>query len=77
MSSLCLHLLFFFSPLFLLLSIPSLHIFYSPFLPSTCNKQTTDEGVSLSRCSRCEVAHYCSVACQKTHWKAGHKQQCA
>ena len=27
-------------------------------------------------CSKCKVAYYCSVLCQKQHWKEGHKQQC-
>ena len=28
-------------------------------------------------CSKCKVAYYCSVLCQKQHWKeGGHKQQC-
>eukprot|EP00536_Pseudo-nitzschia_multiseries_P006572 jgi/Psemu1/15609/gm1.15609_g len=28
------------------------------------------------RCSRCHRAFYCSVACQRSHWKAGHKEEC-
>lgn len=31
----------------------------------------------LSRCSRCGQAAYCSRACQKSDWKAGHKTACA
>lgn len=31
---------------------------------------------SLMRCSRCHTVAYCSVACQKTHWKTTHKAQC-
>lgn len=31
--------------------------------------------VKLARCGRCEVAHYCSPACQRAGWKA-HKPQC-
>ena len=28
-------------------------------------------------CSRCRIAYYCSVRCQKHHWKVGgHKQRC-
>jgi hypothetical protein len=30
----------------------------------------------LLSCGRCRVAKYCSVECQKEHWKAGHKQAC-
>jgi hypothetical protein len=28
-------------------------------------------------CSRCRVAVYCDKACQKKHWKAGHKEVCS
>lgn len=28
------------------------------------------------RCSRCKAAHYCGEACQKQHWKEGHKRFC-
>lgn len=31
----------------------------------------------LSRCSRCGRAPYCSKACQKSDWEAGHKTACA
>ena len=27
-------------------------------------------------CANCEVAFYCSKACQKKHWKRGHKRVC-
>jgi hypothetical protein len=30
----------------------------------------------LPLCTRCKVARYCSKDCQKTHWKAGHKDEC-
>jgi hypothetical protein len=30
----------------------------------------------LKACSACRCAHYCSVACQKSEWKAFHKKQC-
>ena len=27
-------------------------------------------------CSSCQLAHYCSKECQRTHWSASHKKQC-
>ena len=27
-------------------------------------------------CSRCKESYYCSIVCQKRHWKAGHKHKC-
>ncbi|KAF9027022.1 hypothetical protein BDZ89DRAFT_1161000 [Hymenopellis radicata] len=33
--------------------------------------------VSLSRCSGCQMIHYCSRTCQQHHWQNGHKQHCA
>ena len=27
-------------------------------------------------CGNCKRVAYCSVACQKQHWKSGHKQEC-
>mmetsp|Transcript_20603 Transcript_20603/g.25282 ORF Transcript_20603/g.25282 Transcript_20603/m.25282 type:complete len:353 (-) Transcript_20603:39-1097(-) len=32
--------------------------------------------VNLKRCSRCHLVRYCSIRCQKAHWKAGHKAVC-
>ena len=34
------------------------------------------EGAS-KRCSRCEVAWYCSKECQKQAWKRGHRAKCS
>jgi tetratricopeptide (TPR) repeat protein len=28
------------------------------------------------RCSACKGPHYCDIACQKAHWKNGHKADC-
>lgn len=34
-------------------------------------------GKSLELCSSCQTAYYsCSIQCQRTVWKAGHKQAC-
>lgn len=32
--------------------------------------------VRLKKCGRCFKAAYCTVECQREHWKAGHKQEC-
>lgn len=31
---------------------------------------------ALKRCSTCKKAHYCSQACQRKHWRDGHKDIC-
>jgi len=42
-----------------------------------CGKTREEMGVThLEVCSRCKKAYYCSAACQKEQWKAGHKQAC-
>lgn len=35
-----------------------------------------DSGSGLKKCSRCGNVFYCSVACQASDWKNGHKQFC-
>jgi hypothetical protein len=35
-----------------------------------------DEAKSLLRCSRCKTARYCSIDCQRSAWKTGHKHIC-
>ena len=39
-----------------------------------CGKRATT-GTKFKVCSGCEIAAYCSVACQKKHWKR-HKEAC-
>jgi hypothetical protein len=39
-----------------------------------CNKSHGRE--TLQRCSRCLSVRYCGKACQKKHWKSGHKKEC-
>jgi len=45
-----------------------------------CNNQACKNQESrvkdFKRCSKCRVAIYCSVDCQRQHWKNGHKQVC-
>ena len=31
---------------------------------------------AAKRCSRCMESFYCSIACQRKHWKAGHRTKC-
>lgn len=33
-------------------------------------------GPKLRHCARCMRVHYCCVACQRAHWKGGHKSVC-
>jgi hypothetical protein len=46
----------------------------APMTCSTCGGAPTI-GLSLSRCSRCKNAFYCSKTCQKSAWKL-HKYDC-
>ncbi len=36
----------------------------------------TEAGLRLQLCSGCNTARYCSEACQKAAWRAGHKSAC-
>lgn len=40
-----------------------------------CNKVESEE-VKLRACSQCHTVSYCSVDCQRQHWRAGHKLCC-
>jgi len=35
-----------------------------------------DTGKTFKTCNRCKHAIYCSEACQKHHWKDGHREDC-
>ena len=41
-----------------------------------CSNCMTPLTEGSMRCSRCKAAHYCGEACQKQHWKDGHKRFC-
>jgi hypothetical protein len=41
-----------------------------------CEKEG-DETTILKRCAKCKVPKYCSTECQVSHWKSGHKAECA
>ena len=36
----------------------------------------SEQGTTFNHCSRCKVVSYCSKACQKQHWRGGHKDTC-
>ena len=38
--------------------------------------ETAGEAQRLKRCGRCQLAYYCSPACAKAAWVAGHKHAC-
>ena len=42
--------------------------------PKACHNISC-ENDGDKRCSRCEWAKYCSITCQKSHWKL-HKREC-
>ena len=49
------------------------------FGPDACNRcgaKQSKDGAALLTCSRCRERKYCSIQCQKEHWKAGHKSFC-
>ncbi|KAJ7707464.1 hypothetical protein B0H17DRAFT_1191955 [Mycena rosella] len=48
---------------------------YARFAARCCAGCSTAELPTRSICARCHRAHYCSVVCQKAHWKE-HKQYC-
>ena len=37
--------------------------------------QEEERAIVYKKCSRCKQARYCSVSCQKAHWKT-HKLEC-
>jgi len=43
---------------------------------SSCANCGTGDTRQLLRCIKCKAASYCSKACQKAHWRAGHKVDC-
>eukprot|EP00980_Cylindrotheca_fusiformis_P010422 scaffold2315_cov113-Cylindrotheca_fusiformis.AAC.15 len=42
----------------------------------TCDGPGCTKHAPPKRCARCKLFFYCSVDCQKEHWKAGHKRNC-
>eukprot|EP01083_Nonionella_stella_P068516 181994_1 len=58
-------------------------VFLIPCSATKCNLSKYTKSYALHvqinkfyRCKRCKSAVYCSVRCQKWHWKHGHKLQC-
>lgn len=41
-----------------------------------CSSPNNATKTRLMACSRCNAAYYCGYACQKSHWKKGHKVDC-
>ena len=42
-----------------------------------CSLSDRESGEKHRPCSRCKIAFYCSVECQRKHWKeGGHKRHC-
>ena len=42
-----------------------------------CRTIDSEEDVTLRKCDNCKMYHYCSVECQRTHWKEGeHRNEC-
>lgn len=44
----------------------------APASCQVCGKQD----IKLRRCQQCRCAFYCSIACQRHDWKAGHRKRC-
>ena len=40
-----------------------------------CKKVEPQVG-AFKHCGRCRLKYYCSIKCQKKHWKNGHKEEC-
>ena len=40
-----------------------------------CKKSEPQVG-AFKHCGRCQLKYYCSINCQKKHWKNGHKEEC-
>jgi hypothetical protein len=41
-----------------------------------CLEGVSEADVKTQVCAACRGARYCSAACQKAHWRAGHKEVC-
>jgi hypothetical protein len=50
---------------------------------STCEISSLDLAIKscgtaeMMRCGRCREERYCSVGCQRDHWRNGHKEECS
>ena len=42
----------------------------------TCDGPNCNESNPPKRCSKCKCTYYCSVECQRSHWKQEHKADC-
>ena len=41
-----------------------------------CHTVETTLG-AFNKCAACRAARYCGAACQRAHWRGGHKGECA
>ena len=56
------------------LGAPAKHIAYMELRTHCANPGCAGRG--LKACARCQSVRYCSVACQRAHWRA-HKPSCS
>jgi hypothetical protein len=49
-----------------------------PAAQKLCSNCQSPEGETLKHkvCSACKQMFYCSIDCQRNHWKGGHKEEC-
>ncbi|KAI3756115.1 hypothetical protein L1987_55929 [Smallanthus sonchifolius] len=47
-----------------------------PAIVDTSDPCVVCGSLTKKQCSRCKVVRYCSEACQRSHWKSGHKDKC-
>lgn len=47
-----------------------------PSVCDNCFAESADAEVPLKKCTRCKVARYCGVRCQKESWRDLHKEEC-
>ncbi len=46
------------------------------YVCDNCFEESHDDEQPFKKCTRCKVAHYCGVKCQKASWRDLHKEEC-